>query len=403
MSGRDPGWGMPTDVVGWLRRRWDDGSLLRTHVSDEPWTPIVRPIRGPTARDLSARYDEVARWVSAWAPKSPRPWLVENRAVGGRHAGVNVVPDRVRIDDPAALWAILGVRPIVELLVDRLTTAESETPRLAPWIRAHPMTVIRLRDSWPRLVRTVRWIDEHGRPGTFLRQVDVPGVDTKFIETHRGVLAELLDLQLPAHRVDVGCPRNDIEGRYGFARKPSYVRFRPAPSDPRFHGLDEVSLRFGDFAGAEPSGELVVIVENDVSYLALPQAADTLVIFGSGYALSGLGGAGWLTDREVRYWGDLDTHGFRILDRLRQHFSGARSILMDRETLLAHSTQWVREPDPVVTPLPHLDPEEAALYRDLVEDTYGESVRLEQERIRFSMVQEALRAARPDQHVVSHR
>lgn len=42
-------------------------------------------------------------------------------------------------------------------------------------------------------------------------------------------------------------------------------------------------------------------------------------------------------------WGDIDTHGFAILDRLRRHFPQVRSMLMDRATLLAHEGQWVTE------------------------------------------------------------
>ncbi|MFI9812555.1 Wadjet anti-phage system protein JetD domain-containing protein [Saccharothrix variisporea] len=39
-----------------------------------------------------------------------------------------------------------------------------------------------------------------------------------------------------------------------------------------------------------------------------------------------------------------------------------------------------------------LTPGEAALYRDLVEGAFGESVRLEQERIRYSAISAALGA-----------
>ena len=61
----------------------------------------------------------------------------------------------------------------------------------------------------------------------YLRQVDVPRVDTKFIVAGHGrVLAELLDLQLDPDRIDPRGPR--LEGRYRFRRKPGYVRFRLA-------------------------------------------------------------------------------------------------------------------------------------------------------------------------------
>jgi hypothetical protein len=63
---------------------------------------------------------------------------------------------------------------------------------------------------------------------------------------------------------------------------------------------------------------------------------------------------------------------------------------MDRTTLLAHRDQFVTEPAPATAPVDWLTAEEAALYRDLVEDRYGPSIRLEQERIRFSAVQAAV-------------
>jgi hypothetical protein len=98
----------------------------------------------------------------------------------------------------------------------------------------------------------------------------------------------------------------------------------------------------------------------------------------------------WLADRRLTYWGDIDTHGFAILDRLRQHFPHARSMLMDRTTLLAHETHWVREPKPVATRLDRLHPNEADLYRDLVEETLGPTVRLEQERISYAAIEHAV-------------
>ena len=90
------------------------------------------------------------------------------------------------------------------------------------------------------------------------------------------------------------------------------------------------------------------------------------------------------------YWGDIDTHGFDILNRLRARFGSVRSILMDQQTLLAHPRQWVTEPSPTNRPLQSLTAPEEALYRDLIEDRYALAVRLEQERVRFSLLQQVL-------------
>jgi hypothetical protein len=101
-------------------------------------------------------------------------------------------------------------------------------------------------------------------------------------------------------------------------------------------------------------------------------------------------GLHWLRDLPLYYWGDIDTHGFRILDLLRSRLPDVRSMLMDRATLLAHDAHWDREPSPVNVHLEHLTPDEAELYRDIVEDVYGPAVRLEQERVSYPLLEMAV-------------
>jgi hypothetical protein len=246
------------------------------------------------------------------------------------------------------------------------------------------MKALRLAACWPEMLATVQWIDQRQSPGMYLRQVDVPGVDTKFIERNRGVLGELLDLQLDPERTDAGAA--DFESRHGFRRRPSYVRFRCE----QLHGFSELSVRAEEFA-ARPSGvNRAYVVENEITYLAIPCPDHTMVIFGGGYAVPVLEPVSWLSDLDIVYWGDIDTHGFVILDRMRQRFPQARSMLMDRATLLAHREQWVTEPSPASVRLEHLDAAELALYEDLTTDALGPSVRLEQERIRFGAIKHAL-------------
>ena len=115
-----------------------------------------------------------------------------------------------------------------------------------------------------------------------------------------------------------------------------------------------------------------------------------MVIFGGGYAVPVLEPLGWLAGLDVGYWGDIDTHGFAILNRLRHHLPHARSMLMDRATLLDHRDHWTTEPSPTAAVLDRLDRAESALYADLVSDAYAPSVRLEQERISFAALEKAV-------------
>jgi len=98
----------------------------------------------------------------------------------------------------------------------------------------------------------------------------------------------------------------------------------------------------------------------------------------------------WLAEAAVDYWGDLDTHGFAILNQLRAWLPQTQSVLMDRETLLAHRDRWVPEPTPTKATLGRLTCEESALYLDLVTDRFTERVRLEQERVDWQWALERL-------------
>jgi hypothetical protein len=54
-----------------------------------------------------------------------------------------------------------------------------------------------------------------------------------------------------------------------------------------------------------------------------------------------LAGVDWLREKELYYWGDIDTHGFHILDLMRSRFAHAKSLMRDRETLLEHRSAWI--------------------------------------------------------------
>jgi hypothetical protein len=119
-----------------------------------------------------------------------------------------------------------------------------------------------------------------------------------------------------------------------------------------------------------------------------------IVIFGLGYGISSLRDAGWLGEREILYWGDIDTHGFSILSQLRGYFPRTRSLLMDRETLMEFRHLWGVEDDDkrCTNELPNLSEAERDVYLDLKGNVLGENVRLEQERIAFGWLRQSLEA-----------
>jgi len=213
-------------------------------------------------------------------------------------------------------------------------------------------------------------------------------VDTKFIESRTRLLSELLDLLLAPQAVDTTA--KTFEQRYGLLAKPLLVRFRLLDSNFDLHGFSDLTVPASEFARLDLPVKMVFITENDVNGIAYPDVSSSLVIFGLGYGLERLAAVEWLRKKTVYYWGDIDTHGFAILDRLRAALPHVQSFLMDHETLMAHRSLWVRENDPSTGSLSRLTVSEQAVYDDLRQDRLGEQVRLEQERISFGWLKQAL-------------
>lgn len=376
-------WTSPAHVREIVRKKWP--VLLAAFAAEREWAPLNIPLRGPGPAEVGRRLIDVQAWAEKWARAARGPLRVEYKQVGGRLIGVNTIPARAWLDSYDQAWDLLGTRADVRLLSDLVERTKSECPRLVAWLERRPIKALELADDWAALLATVRWVDEHQVPGIYLRQVDVPGVDTKFIGKHKGVLTELLDLQLDSSRTDPLAP--DFEGRYGFRRKPGYVRFRVAATA---RGYSEMTVRADEFTVAPPEITRAYVVENEITYLAFPLPVDAIVIFGGGYAVRVLEPVGWLAALDLVYWGDLDTHGFAILNRLRQCFPHTSSMLMDRATLFAHQGQWVTEPSPTTAPLDLLTPAEQELYQALGTNVFGPAVRLEQERISFTALKAAL-------------
>jgi hypothetical protein len=376
-------WTTPADLAGKVRRRWNDGSLLECWAAGEPFGEIDLPIRGPRAVEIGDDPVAVRQWIAALEAGSHggRRYELSFASIGGRHYGRNQIPTRARLTDYRQAWNLLGVAGQVAEY-DRILALSAGIPTVAQWVRHHPLRALPLADEWPAVLGAFGWLDGARGSGRYLREISAPGVDTKFVERHRPVLGALLGVSSSA--------TGFVEG-LGLGTTPQSVRLRFAPGVlPVPDALSEATFRLEQLTALAVPARTAVIVENEISFLSVPVPDQGVVLWGKGFEVGRAGRLGWLADAEVHYWGDLDTHGFAILNLLRAVVPHARSFLMDRATLLAHRDRWVVEPAPTSALLAHLHPDERALYDDLVADRLGEKVRLEQERIDWAWATERL-------------
>lgn len=383
MSVLGSGWTTPEGIAAKARRRWDDGSLLRSYANGESLDPIEVPLRGPKIVQIGDDIAAVRDWVAALdaGRRDDARYELAWKSVGGRQIGRNRLPVRAVVSSYEQAWALLGVAGVVRRFGELLVLAHGH-PRIRDWIVAYPHRALALAPEMPQLIAAYEWLDGHRQSRRYLREISAPGVDTKFAERHRSDLAGMLG---------VSASPSGFLADLGLQSKPALVRLRPARSLGMPAPLTELAVRAEELAELTVEPRIAVIIENEISYLSAEVPDDGVVIWGKGFEVDNVGRLRWLSGADVAYWGDIDTHGFAILDRLRAWLPGARSVLMDRQTLLAHHDRWVTEDRPATSVLSRLTLDEQSLYTDLVEDRLGDRVRLEQERVDWCWAEQRLR------------
>ena len=392
-------WTTPTDLQAQVHKLWDRGLLLASVAGGESVFPRRLALKGPDSRALGERFSEVRDWIAGLVANEGL-YRIEWRSVNHRVLGANRIPSAIWIDTLEQALGLIGKHRAAERFAGMVERTRETRAELIPWLAKRPLRALALAEEWPQLLAIVDWLSKHPRPEVYLRQVDLPGVHTKLIEGHRGVLAEFFDLVLPEEAIDA--THTGAFGfcrRYGFLDKPARVRFRMLDPTVRLLPMasdQDITLTQAAFSSLAPPVTTVFITENEINFLAFPNVRDSMVIFGAGYGFANLIAAHWLQEKNILYWGDIDTHGFAILNQLRGFFPHTVSFLMDRETLLAHRQFWGSEPQPQTGDLLRLTTEEQTLYDQLRQHTWGVSVRLEQEKIGFRCLAAALQKLRSD-------
>jgi hypothetical protein len=377
-------WTTPADLRRQVHRLWDNGRLLSASLNGENLFPLELRLRGPDTRALSERFEEVRQWIREL--ESENQYAIEWREINHRLLGRNRVPSRVVVPGEREALELIGKTEDAARFHCLAAVTRENLPELVPWLARRPLVALENAADWDRILAVLAWFHAHPRSGLYLRQLDIAGVDTKFIEARKPLLAQLLDIVVAPQP-----EQRSFEARYGLLSKPSQIRFRILDQRLAIRGLTDLAVPAREFATLDLPVERVFITENEINGLAFPPVPGGLVVFGLGYGLDRLSEARWLHRGALHYWGDIDTYGFHILDRLRVLFPGAQSFLMDRETLLEHTALWVRESTTYDGELPLLTSAERALHEDLRHNRLGHRVRLEQERIPFGWLLQALR------------
>lgn len=395
MTAARSAWSSPRDIVASVQRMWDSGAILAAHLDESTLFPHEVRLRQPSVAAMGEQFDLVRDWIGALLrSSSAERYELVWRDINHRQLGRNRIPIAAIVDSEASALRMIGRGADARRFDELVAMTLGAFPALRPWLARQPLRLLEHRDDWARVLAVLRWFVANPRPGIYLRQLDIPGVDTKFIEVRKGLIAELLDQVLPVESVDAGAVgARHFETRYGLLGKPAQIRFRILDARHAIGGCSDLMVPVTQFAALRTGVDRVFITENEVNALAFPEVDSSMVVFGGGYGIERLAQVDWLHSRRVMYWGDIDTHGFAILDRLRASIPGAESLLMDESTLQAHRHVWGREDvdKRYLADLLRLTEQEQRLFLQLRDNMFEDRLRLEQERIGYAWAVDAIR------------
>lgn len=350
---------------------------------------LSMPLKRP--QDIETSWDELLAWQDFWrkAPKASGGhslWHAEEKRKQTASFGKQLMPVRVFIDTPEDAMALLGLTKKKKEFLAGLSDVESQMPSLCDWYLTY-FGRISAEDFFPVALSIARFMLEQEQREGYLREMAIPGVDTKFLENHNFLVRTLWNALFPENTAE----SSDELWEKLFVQKvptPS-ICVRSLDEHLRFAGVRKLFLSQDDIADFQPPHRRIFITENKVNGYTFPDAEDSLILFGMGYGVLEMAeSAPWLADKEIYYWGDLDHDGFNILSNLRKVLPEMKihSFLMDKETLLAYVDPKVKDTGNTTTIPDYLTVSEKMAWK-LIHDN---GWRLEQERIPHEEVEWAV-------------
>ena len=375
-------WGLMPEEVRQIifKREWVNPTNLKARILGERQFPLSIGLKPPQGRSAVADILHFQRFIEEWKSfKYPNFVQWEDRTY--RILAEQKVPVSLRIQSFDELVSFLGS----EAQSRHVAWSKKMAPLLKinsaafPAMVRHLETIEKMTTSDSELLaELIPQLHFNMGKGGYLRALPLIKVDTKFLENHRMLVAEILDV-LHSNAI------SEQGGLWEWLNcEPSpkgWFFIRPLCEEMRskLGGLPLFQMPQDVFKKQSLPALNILVVENLQSGLGLPEMENTIAIIGTGGNTAWLE-AQWLNEKRVAYWGDIDSWGLSILSRVRTRITHVNSLMMDRETLLRHQERMVIEEKSIEVCPEFLLASEKQLFGELRDRVYGFN-RLEQERL----------------------
>lgn len=384
-------WSKPQDIHIEVKKKWKNGDILRQYVKEDGLFPISITLKRPKGDELTDNYSEIIKWVDLLRRNNKESkkfgYELLEKEVNYRNIGKNIMPTHAIIPTIDDAIKMLGVGSLVKIFLDNKKMLLDRWDNLETWVLKNPhMLIDKIGSNCNDIVSVLMWFEQNTKRYMYCREISIGGVDTKFIEENKTILNGLLEVILPQTQINID--EKSFEKKFGLKQKPLRIRFRVLDETMKYQEFSDLEVLLDEFCKLSANFKNVFVTENEINFLSFPSVKNSCIIFGKGYGVDIFKYINWLKDKNVYYFGDIDTHGFNILSRARGFVPNVKSFLMTEEILLAHKEFWVLEDKQFLSEIANLDDVEKELVFKLQNNIFGNHIRLEQERVHFSYVKE---------------
>jgi len=384
-------WGLlPEDVrASVLRREWQNDATLKSRLLGEKHFPLRIGLKPPSGDTVLDDLGHFRTFVKAWR-EFPLQELIEWKARNYRTISSQDVPVNFSINNVQQLLEYIGEEALHRKRQWEINMAPllEIDAGLYPVLVKHLNTIETMQDNDVMSLATlIPQLTPGMGAGCYLRALPVTGVDTKFLETHVTLVTDILDSIYNGEVSEQG----GLTFWLGCLDNPKgWLTIRPLcpHTKARMGGFAILQLPMDLLRSQALPARNILVIENKQSGFSLPTLADTVAIFGGGKNVSWMD-AQWLKNKQVAYWGDIDSWGLAILSDVRGILPSVTALMMDRKTLSAHQEKVVNEPTPFESLPPNLAKEEMILFEHLKSNALG-VMRLEQEKLSLPYIRSCL-------------
>ena len=357
-------------------------AYLQSIVEDTPFVEIVIIGDKKPSKNFAEFEKELTEIKSQSKEQKGYGYTIKYQTIKKKDIGKQDLPIGISFLTEIDFLRYLHKEKEVAIFRENIKLILSKFPELKEWILKYPLKVIENQDKWNYLLAVCNYFKSNPKPNLYIRELPIP-IHTKFIESNKGIIKELLDIVIIKH---INSNETNFEKRFNLKYAEPTIRFRILDkqiAQTYFSEIDDLSIPISQFEKLNLPFKKVFVVENKMNVLTFSIISETMVVFGSGYSVENLKNTNWLNNVELFYWGDLDAQGFEILSQFRGYFPHVKSFLMDRETFDKFFDNDKGTPSKVTGNL-NLSDKEKQLYQLLKENNW----RLEQEKISQEYVNE---------------